>query len=144
MQKSHLTTGFITLLCVLLVLISVQVLSYPNLSERGFPNLSVLRFYSFSAFIAIVLTLSVLLKNTVPAPYSIAVLVCSGFLIFTAVRTFRYFAWGGCDSWPHALSGPASLLTSLVINGGFLSFVAVVSYALARLVFLLFNTPRAT
>jgi hypothetical protein len=128
--------------CVLVVLTGLMLWSHLDYATERFPDFQQFRIYSASAFAALIILISVLLKRGAGYVSALSILLLSGFAIFLAVGTCRFLLGGGVDTWHQAVSGPSRLSTSLVLNGGFLSIVAVLSYALARAAIFLLSARR--
>lgn len=95
-------------------------------------RLSQFKVYSLGSFIGIWVTVSVLLSTRVLNLLAIILLSLLGFCLFLLVGTFRYVFVEGFDSWNHAISGPALISTSLILNGGFLSLFAIIAYLISK------------
>lgn len=116
---------------VLLVVTGVMLWSKLEYGD-GFPDFHQFGIYSASAFALIALLIAFLLARGASYTRALPVLLLSGFAIFLAVGTCRFLFEQGDRTWLQAISGPAALSTSLVVNGGFLSMVATLAYILAR------------
>lgn len=126
---------------VLVVMTGFMLWSHLDYGD-GFPDLHQFRIYSASAFVATIVLLSILLERGAGHLRALSILLVSGFAIFLAVGIWRFLVGEGDENWRQALSGPSSLATSLVVNGGFLSIVAVSSYVLARAVISLLSAMK--
>lgn len=127
----YLKSGIIACICVIFVLSALMLWSHFEYND-GFPNFNQFQIYSVAAFLAITIITSVLIEHRVRYWRSAIILFPSGFLIFLTVGSYRYLFNGVYETWISAISGSSNLLSSIVLNGGFLSLVAIVSYTLAK------------
>lgn len=139
MRTSYLGSVVIACLCVSSVLSALMLWSHVEYND-GFPNFSQFQTYSAAAFLAITIIISVLIEYRIRYWRSAIVLFLSGFFIFLAVSSYRYLFDGGYDSWGSAISGSSNLLTSVVLNGGFVSAIALASFTLAKVAVAIFTS----
>ena len=130
---SFLKSSVIACISVGAVLLILMIWSQFQYND-GFPNFRQFQIYSTSAFLAMILVISILLERRLPNLSSFIILFLFGFFVFLTVGSYRYLFNENYASWTSAASGSSNLLTSTLINGGFLSFVSVCSYFLARLI----------
>ncbi|HHC30069.1 MAG TPA: hypothetical protein ENK80_05860 [Rhodobacterales bacterium] len=95
--------------------------------QDSFPGFALFRVYSFGAFVAIWMVVSILLGLAIRLRNFFLVSIVVGPVFYSMVGLIGYMSTDLYSNWGDAIAGPSTVFTSLVVNGGFLAAFGILS-----------------